>query len=94
MTGQFQFQLVDPQGERTVFLERITTENPGIRSLGRAYGIDIGHCIHLAIRYSKNFIERVKSYRIIDDDKQLEEIRKVQSGTIAIEFYEDDIDHP
>ena len=85
----FEFNVFSVDQNETLRIEEILSEETKYRkSLGTAYGIDIGHCIYLGIRHSEKFAERVKYYKIIEDDKQLEEMRRFQPRAIGVEFYE------
>lgn len=57
------------------------------RSLGTAYGFNLGHCVYLATKYCREFAEKARWYRIIETDERLEELRRVQWQSIGVEFY-------
>jgi len=73
----------------TLSLEEITTnEHEGKELIGKAYGLNINHCVYLGTRHCKDFLERVKWYYISnDEDAHLKELRAVQLETIKVEFY-------
>jgi len=57
--------------------------------LGKGFGIDIYHCLYLANKHCKDFMDRVAGFRVIKDDEQA----KIFSETtgkeyISVEFYE------
>ena len=85
----FNFNVL-PCGESvTVEIDEISLDEANNRrSLGTTYGIDFNHCVCLGRKYVENFAQRVRAYRIIEDDKQLEEMREFQPQTIGVEFYE------
>ena len=79
-----------PNGESgTIKIEEISAEEArNRRPAGSAYGIDLNHCIYLGLKHGDRFAERVRSYRIIEDGKQLEKMRRFQPQTICVQFYE------
>ena len=56
---------------------------------GGAYGLDVGHCVYLGLKYSPGFANRIKWYYINpNEDNRLGELRRKQPSSIRVEFYE------
>jgi hypothetical protein len=70
-------------------LEEIAAnQREGKELLGQAYGRDLGHCVYIGMRHCSDFAKRAKWYYSNNEqDKHLEELKKVQPGTIKVEFY-------
>lgn len=57
--------------------------------LGKAFGINFGHCMYIAQSHCQNFRNRVVGYRLIKNDQTasvMEDATDYQY--IAVEFYE------
>jgi hypothetical protein len=59
------------------------------KSMGKAIGASIEHCLFMGGRHKENFWERVCGYRIIENDEEAE-MFDIASGEkyIAVEFFE------
>ena len=57
--------------------------------LGKSYGIHIYHCLYLANKYCKDFMDRVVGFRVIKDDEQAKIFSKTTGKEyISVDFYE------
>lgn len=61
----------------------------GYKSLGRGFGINIYHCLQLANKHCKNFMDRAAGFRIIKDEEHTRMFFNVTGREyISVEFYE------
>ena len=79
-------------GLQDICLEEISDgEKAGKKYIGVAHGVDIGHCVSLAMRHEKSFYKAKWYYLIKADDEGLQRFKKktMQLGSIGVEFYRD-----
>ncbi len=84
----FEWKIVKRTGEEKRKIEEIAeTYAQDKEHLGRAVGINIGHCVYLGMRHCKEF-DRARWYcfpKIADEN--LLKLREEQPDSIAVDFY-------
>lgn len=80
-----------PDGEKPdkVICQLVKEDIDKFKSLGKAFGINMGHCLDIGLKHKENFWERVCAYTISQDD---EEAKKFSQATgknyFCVEFFE------
>lgn len=89
--SDFRFVVVRNDRIEDVVIREITErESRDKKSIGCAYGRSLSHCTYLANKYSKEFKDFVRWYRILDEvDEHLAKLRKFHPEGIKVEFYGD-----
>ena len=79
-----------PEGDK---IDKIICELEGedvgkFKFLGKAIGLNIGHCLHLGLTHKENFWGRVIAYRIFQNEETKIWSKATGKEYIAVEFFE------
>ncbi|HRY62155.1 MAG TPA: hypothetical protein P5056_00010 [Candidatus Paceibacterota bacterium] len=87
--GSFTLNVYDGKHKKLRIVEISEAEVVNYKTLGIGVGLDVYHCVYMGTRYTKNFLDRVVAYRILDSDDQVKKLEK-QTGQVymRIEFFE------
>lgn len=87
--GYIKFEFTSVRGTEMVTVREISaTERVGRKMIGAPVGKNLEHCLYLGLKYEPNFAERVDAFYVDSrSDPLLEQLRRIQPGSVRIELY-------
>ncbi|RMD58311.1 hypothetical protein D6825_01270 [Candidatus Woesearchaeota archaeon] len=73
-------------GDENRRLEKVVNAD-GLESLCTVSGSDLMHCLYIAFRYNKSFLEEVGYYRICKEEESLD-----KRCPLTVEFYKRNVE--